>query len=85
MSGENYCGQFQFASFQQSLLIQVSLKWLPDLLSNLIPNPRIFGKYSMFVYVLPYVPADVQVKWKFNGVGEWGELPPSGWMRADEF
>ena len=39
----------------------------------------------MFVYVLPYVPADVQIKWKFNGVGEWGELPPSGWMRADEF
>lgn len=39
----------------------------------------------MFVYVFPYVPVDVQVKWKFNGVGEQGELPPSGWMRAEEF
>ena len=33
----------------------------------------------MFVYVLMYVPVDVQVKWKFSGVGERGEFA-SQWV-----
>lgn len=33
--------------------------------------------------MLPYVPVDVQVKWKFNGVGARENCLPSGWMRAE--
>lgn len=35
----------------------------------------------MFVYVLMYMPVDVQVKWKFNGAGERGEFAS---QRVDE-